>query len=341
MNSVSMMDIISKNKKIGLVYCRLSRIPDSKYGVLSLDSQEHAINECMTSHGITIFKCLKSVGSAFKLPQNDLRDMLKGCKNKVLYVYEANRLSRNVRNFDEIWKICHKNKIHIFIANLKQLFRSDRLCDKQILLKLIEQAEKESRDMGARISRTYRYKKSKELEWGKMYKDGLVVDCDFELKTSMLIKLLNTPGSSVLDIYKLIKEVGKTEGKDPFEIVMYDRTGKEEVVSKLPFSMSLGQIEKTLQIYEVKKRSRKWHKTDIVAVLNSNSVKPVDNFDTLCNDFTGAVSTRQEVKVEDSSKEQEWIGIWYDPDIGLPPHVKLPEGMQLPTIKTTLYIPKI
>lgn len=336
-----MINMISKNKKIGLVYCRLSRIPDSKYGILSLDSQEHAINMCMASHGISIFKCLKSVGSAFRLPQTDLRDMLKACKNKVLYVFEANRLSRNLGNFREIWKICVKNNINIFVVNIKQFFNSKIFSDGEILFKLIEQAEKESRDMGARISRTYRYKKSRELGWGKMHKDGIVVDCEFELKTTKLIKLLNTTGSSVEMIYNLIKQVGKTEGKELFQIVLYDRTGNEEIVSKLPQPMSICQIVKTLQIYEVKKRNRRWTKQDIVDILESKSSTDID-FDTLCDDFTSSASTNNESKtVEHVSSEKEWIGVWYDPSIGLPPHVRLPEGMILPTIKTTLYIPKM
>jgi len=342
MESAAKMNIY-KNKAI--VYCRLSRIPDASRGILSLDSQEFAIKNFLDVNGLEVFSVTKHVGSAYSTEQNELKQLLNQSRNKVLFVYEANRLSRNVNNFEKIWTICRNRRHSIGIVSMNRIFSYDNHQDYDDLRELIKVAEKESADMGARISRTAQYKKSIEPNWGlKRNEMGELVENLSEQKITRLIQLLGRTGSSVSEIRYLISEVGKTEGKDPFEIVEYTkgRSNIEDVVihSNLPFPMSVKDIEETLKIYEVRKRRSRWSSFDINIVLASEEVKgSVISIDELSDDFE-FLNTRQDVDMETNESVQEWITIWYDPLIGLPPHIRLPTGMTLPTIATTLYIPK-
>jgi DNA invertase Pin-like site-specific DNA recombinase len=246
-------------KKNGIIYCRLSRVPDNSRGVLSLDSQEHAIKAFMKNWKIGIYGILKNIGSAFSKPQTDLKNYLKNCKNKVLIVYEANRLSRNLNNFKDIYNICKKNKHKIAIVNMNMIFDCNLRSNYEILFDLIFKAEKESRDMGARISRTYQYKKSRETLWGKM-RDSMdnIVDNPKELMISSLIHLLGKKDSNVENISSLIFKLTPLENPEPFELVEYTKTNLEETnYKKLPYSMDDNNIALTLNIYSIKYRNRK------------------------------------------------------------------------------------
>ena len=162
-------------------------------------------------------------------------------------------------------------------------------------------------------------------------------------------------GSSINDIKTLINQVGKTEGKDPFEIIEYGRE-KEGLVNVyrettindyLPNGMSSKNIEETLKIYEIRKRTSRWTVKDINLVLRSKSNSVIDNIiteDDLCDDLNDTtlntnipVNTNEVVITQDESK---WVSVWYDPTIGLPPNIKIPDKMVLPTIATLIYLPK-
>jgi len=349
MNNENMLFGMSKKafKKNGIIYCRLSRVPDSKYGILSLDSQEFAIKEFMKAHQIGIYGVLKNIGSAFRKPQTDLKNYLKGCKEKILIVYEANRLSRNLTNFRDIYNICKKNKHMIAIVNINQIFNCQQSCSYEILFYLIAKAEKESRDMGERISRTYQYKKSRETVWGKIRDDhDNIVDNERELKISRLILLLSNSGSSVSEISRLVLSLTTIENPEPFEIVEYTRNTTEDLkCATLPFEMSDDNIANTLNVYGIMHRRRKWNNFLIRSVINLPSTKkvrgrPDSSIDDLCTDFVN-VLTPPVTPPPVSQSVPEWICVYYDPNIGLPPNVRVPENMQLPTTVCTIYLPKI
>jgi DNA invertase Pin-like site-specific DNA recombinase len=337
-----------------IIYCRVSRTNDDK--TMSLDSQEYAIKHFNDDNNFGTFKILKDIGSAFNKPQTDLKNILKSCKNKTLIVYEANRLSRNLKNFKEIWDICVKNKHDIAIVNINTVFNHQISSNYEILYKLIKKAEDESRDMGRRISRTISYKKTLQISWGYSRDNtGKIVLNKIENKITKLILLLGNRGSSINDIKTLINQVGKTEGKDPFEIIEYgcEKEGLVNVYREttindyLPNGMSSKNIEDTLKIYEIRKRTSRWTVKDINLVLRSKSNSVIDNIiteDDLCDDLNDTtlntnipVNTNEVVITPDESK---WISVWYDPTIGLPPNIKIPDKMVLPTIATLIYLPK-
>ena len=342
---------IKKNK--GIVYCRLSRVPDVSRGILSLDSQEFAIKNSMDANNIEIFSVHKHVGSAYKTPQTELKQILNNSRNKILFVYESNRLSRKVENFNKIWNICKRRNHVIACVTECRVFYPKKQEDYFGLLKLIEIAQKESSDMGRRISRTAEYKRSKEPLWGKERNDkGELVDNRKEIMISKLICLLGSSGSSVSEIRYLISQVGSVEDRDAFEIVEYDvgTDGFSRDVDKLPYPMSLKNIEDTLKIYNVRKRKARWTIKDIKAVLQSTPViqSPIHSVESLCEDFEmvntgdeGDNESDSQVDENINNQGKEWIVIWYDPAFGLPPNIIIPEGMTLPTVATTIYIPKV
>ena len=346
-------------KNIAIVYCRLSRVPDATRGVLSLDSQEFAIKNFLRERNMGIYSTLKNIGSAYKGPQTDLKNLLKSCKNKTLVVYEANRLSRNLNNFKEIYKICEKNKHDIAIVNMNTIFDHRVRSNYQILHDLIAAAQKESADMGARISRTARYNNSRRPAWGNMRDEhDNIVPNPREQKITKLIKLLSTAGSSISEIKSLVTEVGKTEGKEPFEIEEYSQDGRTDLdTDRLPYPMWPINIAETFKIYEIRKRRARWTVNDIRVIIHSagptsptigRNINVADEslVDDLSNDFNTAFTARPQQGATSSnsnaatSSAQEWICIWYDPSVGLPPNVQIPAGMALPNTACSIYIPK-
>ena len=138
---------------------------------------------------------------------------------------------------------------------------------------LIQRAQQESIDMGIRISRSLQYKKSKELKWGKMLDiDGNITDNNLEMTIYKLIHLLNTSGSSIKEIKKLITEVGKMEGKEEFQIIEIIN-GKEYpmFLQNIPYKMSVKNITDTLNVYEVPRRKYKWSDKYVNLILKNES----------------------------------------------------------------------
>ena len=338
-----------KKNNIAIIYCRLSRVPDAERGVMSLDSQEFSIKRFLETRNLGVFSIFKNTGSAFKTPQTELKSFLKTCKNKMLVVYEPNRLSRNILNFAEIAKICIKNKHKIAIVNINNIFDLNDRVDYNNLKNMIEIAQRESEEMGRRISRTYQYKKSREPVWGQMRDDrDRIVDNPREQKINLLIRLLGSKGSNINEIRNLVHELGVTANKEPFEIVYHTRGATEEIGDKLPEAMSIKNIIDTLKIYEIKRRRRlNWTFDEITTILRTNQIRrQVDvNVDDLCADFNTVINSNpipvQRVPVPTQNIVPEWIKIWYVPSIGLPPGLRIPEGMTLPTTECEIWIPKI
>lgn len=337
-----------KSKPTAIVYCRLSRAGDSR--VMSLDSQEFAIKNWLETNNITVFKTLKEVGSAFKLfkgrkTESDLKRILSSCKDKTLVVFEANRLSRNVYNFREIYNICKKNRHNIAIVNINMIFNHNISSNYEILYKMIVDAQEESAAMGRRISRTAAYKKSRETEWGKMRNDlDEIVDNPLELKTTKLIKLLGTSKSPVLEIKSLVEDVKTNFDSEPFDLV-YSDDGKDiEFGGLTPMAMSVDNIVETFKIYGIRKRRAQWNATDIRNVLRTSRIRNNYTLDNLANSMRHSSlvppTRTQIVEREEKETESDWIAVWYDPKIGLPPHVNIPKDMELPKKPMMLYIPK-
>ena len=259
-----------------IVYCRISRLGDPR--AMSLDSQEYAIKRWLETHNIGIFKTLKEIGSAYyrfkeKNDPSDLRRILSSCKDKTLVVFEPNRLSRNVDNFDDIFKICCRNRHSIAIISVNAFFDYRFKCNYEILREMIATAQEESAAMGRRISRTAAYKKSRETEWGKMRNEfDQIVDNPDELKVTRLINLLSTAGSSVTEIRDLVEETRTDMEAEPFELVEYEtgvetghETGLEDKVVEdvIPIGMSPANIEETFKIYGIRRRRARWTAKDI------------------------------------------------------------------------------
>jgi len=205
--------------------------------------------------------------------------------------------------------------------------------------------------MGKRISRTIQYKKSRELAWGKKRDvNNNIVDNDYEIKISKLIWLLRTKDSCITEIKNLIAEVGTIEDVEPFEIVEYTKDKEEYIVidDKLPYVMSVKNIEETFKLYGIRKRKARWTSKDIYQfIYNNEKFKFCES--EICNDFinlnvlteqtTETVST--ENFVEEKNNTIEWVAIYYDPKLGLPSDVVIPPGVILPNVPSLLYLPKI
>ena len=329
-----------------IIYCRISRKSDER--IMSLDSQEYAIKKWLETNHIDIFKILKEIGSAFyrfkqKNDTSDLRRVLSSCKNKILVVFEANRLSRNTNNFTDIYNICKRNKHSIAIVNLNIIFDYRVKSNYQILFNMILNSQEESSAMGRRISRTAAYKKSRETSWGKMRNEfGEIVDNQKELQITKLIKLLSTEGSSFQDIKNLFEELQTIEVNEPFQLVEYVN-GEDDVnvEQTITVGMTPSNIEDTFRIYGIRKRRARWTVKDIRSILNNNfAINNLFTIDNLVDSMNiNSLVTSNILNTTQQNKSQ-WISIWYDPKNGLPPNIMIPENMILPTTAMTIYLPK-
>ena len=347
---------VSRVKSIAIIFCRLSRLPDEERGTMSLDSQEYAILRKIEELGLGIYISIKTIGSAYNTfhPQDQLLSVMRSARNKVIFVYDPSRLSRSTIKFDEIWTNCNKNKHKIYVVSLNRTFDPSNFGDCEILKEQILHAQRESYDMGRRISRTFEFKRSREPVWGKMRNErDEIVDNHQEKDISRLIRMLATGGSSVNEIARHIERLGNMRGKEPFALVEYSRSSQKDMnVKFLPYGMEARNIADTLKYYEIRHRKRlNWKLEEINDIINNNVSSPVRGYDTnvdnLVDDFEilpGTLNAPIEIKSEKgekSEKENKWIHIWYDPSIGLPPNIRLPPGMSLPTYPCELYIPKM
>ena len=160
-------------------------------------------------------------------------------------------------------------------------------------------------------------------------------------------------GSYVNEIKNIVEEVRTITDVEPFEIIEYDDQGNEETIyDRLPYGMNCANIEETLKIYGIKRRKARWHSKDIfnilMNVMSSSLRKILDDMnnsetDSVLSSVINNLEINETVSVAENSatpeNKIEWISIYYDPVIGLPPNIVLPEGMVLPTVKTMLYLP--
>jgi DNA invertase Pin-like site-specific DNA recombinase len=300
----------------------------------------------MRLRNLNLFKILKDIGSAFSKPQTDFKNLIRSCKNKIILVYEPSRLTRSFDNYEEIFKICKKNKHSIGFVNTGIIYDCYNDSDSYSkILPFIVKARQESIDLGDKISRSLRLKKLNELEWGKMKNlDGSIKNNIMEINISKLINLLYTKGSYINEIKSLIRMLGNTEGKEEFEIIEIIN-GKEYPMNlqNLPYPMSIKNITDTLNVYEIPRRKYKWSNNHVKSILeNKNSFIYEDE---LCEEFEFIGVNRnipivKENKEVEIYKEVNWISFWYNPVTrSIPPNVEIPDGMNFPSQATLIYLP--
>lgn len=322
-----------------ILYARVSKFSQTENTFcLSLDSQEHEIIKFMRLRNLTLFKVLKDIGSAFSGPQTDLKNLIKSCKNKIILVYEPSRLTRNFKNFDDIFNICRKNNHSIGFINSGVIYNCKTDSNKSYseIYPLIQKAHQESVDLGNRISRSFRLKKLNEIPWGKIKsEEGNIINNIQEINTSRLIHFLNTKGTNVREIKSLINEVGKMEGKDQYQIVeIINGIEYPMNLSKIPYPMSIKNITDTLNTYEIPRRKYKWSNKYVKMILENKNILTEE--EDLCEEFE-MVGLNKNIS---STKDEKWISFWYDPNTKIiPPNVQIPEGMELPTYATLIYLP--
>lgn len=318
--------------KNAIVYSRISKTNNTLNNpTLSLESQESEIINYLNFKNISIYKSFKDIGSAYKYRQNDLISILKHCNNKLLVVYEASRLSRNITNFTEIYNLCKKHNHDICIVNINRKFYIHNNKDSIDLFNLIKDAEKESKMIGERVSRTFRMKK--ELQ-NKYYDSlGIYGSMDItEKKICKLIYLLSTKGSYIPEIRNLIRDVTiNYENFEPFQIIEYDDHGNENYLdsSILPYEMSNKNILDTLNVYKIKYRGRNFKLTDIYSILSKEL-----NFYSFDND-----NDISDIKNMEINSQYKWMTFLYNPLIGLPPNIEIPIDVELPNIQMMICIP--
>jgi DNA invertase Pin-like site-specific DNA recombinase len=332
--------------KNAIVYSRISKMNNTLNNpTLSLESQENEITNYLNSKNIPIFKSFKDIGSAYKQRRDDLISILKHCDNKLLVVYEASRLSRNVKYFTEIHNICKKHNHDIFIVNINKKFFIHDNKDSKDLFDLIKDAEKESRLIGERISRTLKMKKEQQKQYYNSL--GYYGSQDIiEKKICKLIHLLSTKGSYIAEIRDLVRDVTiNYENFEPFQIIEYDDDGNENYLQTtvLPYEMSNRNILHTLNAYKIKIRGENFKLSDISLILSQDSNMDLDNDEYISeieNMQLDSTSTPTNTPNSETSISQyKWMTFLYNPSIGLPPNIEIPEGVELPNTSMMICIP--
>jgi len=334
--------------KNAIVYSRISKMNNTLINpTLSLESQENEINNYLSSKNIPIFKSFKDIGSAYKQRRYDLISILKHCDNKLLVVYEASRLSRNVQYFTEIYNICKKHNHDILIVNINKKFFIHNNKDSKDLFDLIKDAEKESRLIGERVSRTFKMKKEQQNLYYNSIGNYGSQDIT-EKKICKLIHLLATKGSYISEIRDLVRDITiNYENFEPFEIIEYDDDGNENYLetSVLPYEMSNKNILDTLNAYKIKMRGSNFKISDISSILSQDSNMDVDNDEYISEienmeiHSTSTPTNSPNSEKSNSISQYKWMTFLYNPSIGLPSNIEIPDGVELPNTPMMICIP--
>ena len=102
-----------------------------------LHRQERCIKKWLELKNIDIFKNVKEID--YDNLQLSLKNSLNNSSDKTLVVFNPNRLSTNMSNFDDIYKICEENRHNIGIVNIDKIFDYRIKQNYNILVKLIIQ----------------------------------------------------------------------------------------------------------------------------------------------------------------------------------------------------------
>ena len=124
---------ILRNISSAITYSRI--LENDKINIKSLDMQERCIKKWLDTKNIGIFENIKEID--YNNLQNSLKKNLENSSDKTLVVFNANRLSSNITNFNDIYKICEKNRHNIGIVNIDKIFDYRVKQNYNILIKLI------------------------------------------------------------------------------------------------------------------------------------------------------------------------------------------------------------
>ena len=360
-----------------IVYCRISKADTSSNNrfnkSVSLESQETANKDYATNSDMRVCSVVKHVGGAFEKPQTELLALLNTTKNKVVVVHEASRLTRSTENFPKIVRICIRNKIDICVVSTNKTYCLSNASDLEELTGLVNIANKESKLLSQRMLRIHAYKKKNQLPYG-FTKDanGYTIPSQPEAGTLSLIRLLKTPGSSVRAISDMIDILKTRNTHVKFELVEF--VGDKQFLlsaDRLPYEMCPKQIYDTLRLYGIYKRRNLWKLNDIRAIdagassADSVALDDIDEVDDLAIDPDYDPEATEDDEDDGGDEDEdvltprtpptptprtppptprapttEWITIWYDPEIGLPPNIRIPVGMTLPNTPGTIMFPK-
>lgn len=118
-----------------ITYSRI--LENDKINVKSLDIQERCIKKWLETKNIEIFKNIKEID--YNNMQISLKNSLENSSDKTLVVFNPNRLSSSLSNFNNIYKLCEKNRHNIGIVNIDKIFDYRVKQNYDILIKLILQ----------------------------------------------------------------------------------------------------------------------------------------------------------------------------------------------------------
>ena len=100
-----------------ITYSRI--LENDKINVKSLDIQERCIKKWLETKNIEIFKNIKEID--YNNMQISLKNILENSSDKTLVVFNPNRLSSGLSNFNNIYKLCEKNRHNIGIVNIDKI----------------------------------------------------------------------------------------------------------------------------------------------------------------------------------------------------------------------------
>ena len=132
-NIIIYPSISSQINTPAITYSRI--LENDKINITSLDRQERCIKKWLELKNIDIFKNIKEID--YNNLQISLKNSLENSSDKMLVVFNANRLSSNISNFNDIYNICEKNRHNIGIVNIDKIFDYRIKKNYNILLKLI------------------------------------------------------------------------------------------------------------------------------------------------------------------------------------------------------------
>ena len=255
--------------KNAIIYCRISS-KNQKIGT-SLESQKLLCTNYCIENNFDVIKTINEISTAkIMKKQKKLFEIVNSNNNINLIVYEPSRLSRNLKDFLDLFEIIQKKNIIIHIVQNKLI--SDNSNHYRQIISGILDGEIESKNLSLRMKRSINFKKStgKYLptipKFGSQYKtikNTKILEKNIEERN--IIQLINKLywGSDINSVQDLILKItGKKQE-------LFFISNPDEKVTKIEYgNMKIVDIVNLLNSMSITRRNKKWTLKSVSTIIN-------------------------------------------------------------------------
>lgn len=266
-NEVNITLIIENisNKKTA-IFCRVSTLGQSGPTTISFSVQENKGRVCAGVFKLKVICVIMVVESAYDGKASSLKSLIHKYRGGNVIIYDVSRFCRNVDTGLELLNYALNCRTRLFFVNEGIVWDKNNMGNRDRLVYELRMAERESAQIGKRVSDALREKKRLGYFTGGVPRYGYkVVDAEGgrravpDEEEQMVLKFINmcrTPQTSVKTLNKWVFQL--SQDRQPIVLENGERANK-----KLEESLSYVCISNLLNSYGIDKRGRIWSSSKV------------------------------------------------------------------------------